>query len=290
MTFAAFCWAGAFIAGKIGAATVSGVEMSFYRFLIAALCLLCFGLVRKVSFKLPLKRILALMGVGVFGMIGYHLLFFESLKTIGVLEASAINTLNPVLSAILALAIFKEPLNRKGVIYLLLASFGVLTVVVNWDFAEILSMGEGIGTMQMLAAMTIWVLYSLMIKKIAAGVSPIVSTFYTLFGATLVLLPFILMGGVNPFSYTLNVWGVYLFMGVFSTFLGYTLQQDSILKIGVSRTNFFINFVPVFSMIMGVLILNDPFYPLSIVSLMIIAVGLLGYLHEKEQLVAVLGD
>ncbi len=78
--------------------------------------------------------------------------------------------------------------------------------------------------------------------------------------------------------------GVYLFMGIFSTFLGYTLQQDSIQKIGVSRTNFFINFVPVFSMVMGVVILGDQFRPVNIISLSVISAGFVGFLREKEKL------
>ena len=73
-------------------------------------------------------------------------------------------------------------------------------------------------------------------------------------------------------------------MGIFSTFLGYTIQQDSIQKIGVSRTNFFINFVPVFTMIMGVLILGDRFRFVNIISLCIISIGFAGFLREKEKL------
>ncbi len=136
----------------------------------------------------------------------------------------------------------------------------------------------------MAAAMLVWVIYSLLIRKYGAGISSVVSTFYTLSGAAIFLLPFIFIMGISPFSYTSNVWYVYLFMGIFSTFLGYTLQQDSIQKIGVSRTNFLLTFVPVFSMILGVIILGDVFRPINIVSLCIISAGFIGFLKEKEKL------
>ena len=284
MTAAALCWAGAFIAGKIGGAEVSGVEMSFYRFIIAVFCLYIFGRLKRISFKLPLKKALLMMCIGIFGMVGYHLLFFASLLTIDVLESSSINTLNPLLSAMLGYIIFREPLNRKGVFFLFTAFFGVITVIVKWDFSLIFSGGFSRGTFLMICAMCVWVVYSLLVRKFAEGIKSVVSTFYTLTGASVFLLPAVIVKGADPFSYSSGVWYVYLFMGIFSTFLGYTLQQDSIQKIGVSRTNFFINFVPVFAMIMGVLILGDPFRFLNIISLLIISAGFVGFLREKEKL------
>ena len=284
MTIAALCWAGAFIAGKIGGAVVSGVEMSFYRFAVAVVCLFIYGRIKKTSFRLPLRKALVIMLIGIFGMVGYHLLFFAALLTIDVLESSSINTLNPLLSALLGFLIFSEPMNRKGLFFLLTAFLGVLTIIVKWDFALLFSGGFSTGTFLMTAAMVIWVVYSLLIRKHGCGISSVVSTFYTLSGASLFLLPFILVNGISPFSYSANIWGVYLFMGIFSTFLGYTLQQDSIQKIGVSRTNFFINFVPVFSMVMGVVILGDQFRPVNIISLSVISAGFVGFLREKEKL------
>lgn len=286
MIVAALCWSGAFIAGKIGGAAVSGVEMSFYRFIIAVLCLYLYGNIKKLSFKIPPKDALIIMCIGLFGMVGYHLLFFAALRRIDVLESSAINTLNPLLSALLGYIIFKEPLNKKGVFYLFAAFFGVLTIIVKWDFSYLFSGEINRGTFLMIAGMTIWVVYSLLVRKFVKGISSVVSTFYTLTGASLFLLPFIVVMGINPFSYTANIWYVYLFMGIFSTFLGYTLQQDSILKIGVSRTNFFINFVPVFSMILGVMILGDQFRVINLISLGFISAGLVGFLKEKEKLIS----
>ncbi len=284
MFFAALCWSGAFIAGKIGGAEVSGLVMSFYRFLIAVICLFIYGNVKKISFRIAPKNVLILMGIGIFGMAGYHILFFEALHTINVLEASAINTLNPVLSALLGFIIFREPLSRKGLLFLITAAFGVLTIVVKWNFSLLLSGTGTAGTVLMISAMVILVIYSLLIRKFAAGIKSVVSSFYTFMGASLFLLPFIAAGRESPVTWSGNVWGSIVFMGVFSTFLGYTLQQESISKIGVSRTNFFINFVPVFSMFLGVLMLGDRFYPVNILSLAIVIAGMIGYLGEKEKL------
>jgi drug/metabolite transporter (DMT)-like permease len=286
MVFAALCWSGAFIAGKIGGEEVSGLEMSFYRFLIAVICLYFYGKGKKISFRISLRDVYILMGIGIFGMAGYHILFFKALRTIDVLEASAINTLNPLLSALFGFIIFREPLSRKGLLFLITAAFGVLTIVVKWNFSLLFSGKGASGTILMFSAMVILVIYSLLIRKFASGIKSVVSSFYTFTGASLFLLPFIAASGKSPITWSGNVWISIVFMGVFSTFLGYTIQQESISKIGVSRTNFFINFVPVFSMFLGVLILGDLFHMINILSLAIIIAGMIGYLGEKEKLSA----
>jgi len=284
MLFAALCWAGAFIAGKIGVADVSGLEMSFYRFAIAALALLTYCFVKGLSFDIGWKNILIISAIGSFGMLGYHLLFFRSIALISVLESSSINTLAPVLSAIAGYLLFREPLNFKAVLYLLAAAFGVITIIIRWNITSLLQIGQSAGTLYMLAAMLIWVIYSILIRRFVKGIPAAVSSFFSIASAAVILFPFILLKGISPAEYTVNIWFVYLFMGIFSTFLGYTLQQDSIMKIGIARTNFFINFVPVFSMILGVLILGDEFRLMNIISLLIVFSALLGYMREKEKL------
>lgn len=286
MLIAALCWAGAFIAGKIGSADVSGLEMSFYRFVIASICLLIYIKVKKLSFRIGFKNIVTIAAIGSFGMLGYHLLFFKSIALISVLESSSINTLAPVLSAFFGYLLFKEPLNLKGAVFLLSASFGVITIIIGWDFNNLLSIGRSAGTLYMIAAMLIWVTYSLLLRRFVKGVRAAISSFISIFSAAVILFPFMIIKGVSVFSYSTNVWFVYLFMGIFATFLGYTLQQDSIMKMGIARTNFFINFVPVFSMILGVLILGDNFRLMNGLSLLIVFTCLVGYMREKGKLSA----
>jgi drug/metabolite transporter (DMT)-like permease len=80
---------------------VSGLEMSFYRFVIAAICLFIYCRVKGHTLRIGMKRMLLISAIGTFGMVGYHLLFFKSIVLIDVLESSSINALNPVLSAFL---------------------------------------------------------------------------------------------------------------------------------------------------------------------------------------------
>ena len=91
MLIAAVCWAGGFISGKLGSAEVGGIEMSFYRFVIAALCLFLYIRAKGLTFRIGRRNIIIICVAGSFGMLGYHLLFFKSIALISVLESSSIN-------------------------------------------------------------------------------------------------------------------------------------------------------------------------------------------------------
>ena len=53
-------------------------------------------------------------------------------------------------------------------------------------------------------------------------------------------------------------------MAVFSSVIGYMLQQIAIKKIGASKSSIFVNLVPVFSIILSVIILGEELIPVKI--------------------------
>jgi drug/metabolite transporter (DMT)-like permease len=61
MTSATLFQAGAFIAGKIGGAEVSGLEMSFHRFTTVVVCLFIYGKIRGLSFRIERRKVLTIM-------------------------------------------------------------------------------------------------------------------------------------------------------------------------------------------------------------------------------------
>ncbi|RDY25224.1 EamA family transporter, partial [Romboutsia weinsteinii] len=66
-----------------------------------------------------------------------------------------------------------------------------------------------------------------------------------------------------------------LYMAVFASVCGYLIQQISIKDIGPSKTNLYINLVPVFSMIMAYFILDEKINLIKIISAIFIISGIL---------------
>ena len=56
-------------------------------------------------------------------------------------------------------------------------------------------------------------------------------------------------------------WGALLWLGLAASSLGYHLQYNLIAQIGATRASFFAYLVPLVGLILGVLILGEPFDP-----------------------------
>jgi drug/metabolite transporter (DMT)-like permease len=90
-------WGGTFIAGRVIARDVQPFSAAFSRFLIASALLLL--LTWQVEGRLPgIKRrhILPLILLGMTGVVGYNVFFFNGLQTVSAGRASVIVATNPI--------------------------------------------------------------------------------------------------------------------------------------------------------------------------------------------------
>lgn len=290
MVLTAFFWASAFIAGKFGVEEFSPVSITFFRFLFATIII--FSLMvkwEKKDWHIKKGDWKAVILLGLVGMVGYHILFFSSLIYTTTTNSSIIAACNPLITSILAAIFAGEVLGFKRLGALSIALVGVILTITNWDLAVMSSLSFNKGDLLMLGAVLCMAIYSVMAKKIMPKYSPLILTTYSFLVCTVVLFPFVLVE--RPLSSWAEIswqgWAAVVYMSIFPTVIGYLIQQISIKAIGASRTNIFINLVPVFSIILAVLILKEELIPLKLVSAGIIILGV--YLNstvkeEKRQL------
>lgn len=260
MTLTTFFWSGAFIAAKLGIYALSPAILTFLRMGIAAVLLLVFLRIRQpVAWRLARSEIRAVLGTAIVGMIGYHMFFFTAMAYTTASKASMINGINPLLTALLAAAFAGEVLTPKKMAMLLLALAGVVYIVAEGDPAALLTLSFNAGDLLMLCGAILWSVYSLLVKKAIPSMGPLKLTAWTCAAAALLMTPWALRdfavtdalhAGSGPYL-------AVLYMAVFPTVLGYTIQQMSIGRIGPSRTALFINLVPVISTILAVLFLKE---------------------------------
>jgi len=286
MILATFFWAGAFIAGKLGINEFSPVILTYLRILIAFIII--FPIMKHKNpktWKLEKENYFLVMSLGLIGMTGYHLLFFNALRFTTASNASVINAFNPLITAVFASIILKERLSIKKIVLILIAFLGVTLTITQWNLSNILYGGLNIGDLLMLGGATSWALYSILVKKGMKKMSPMKLTTYSFLACIIILTPFALKEiiydqalKVKPSAYL-----AILYMAVFPTVGGYTIQQYSIKAIGPSTTALFVNLVPVFSIIMAVIFLKETFYFLNIISILMIISSVYVYIKLKEK-------
>lgn len=284
MTAGTLFWSGAFIAGKFGVATMSPVLLTYFRLLIAFIFMYPL-VVRREKKRLLLDREgwRRAFATGLVGMIGYHLFFFTALRFTSATKASVINAINPLITAVLAALLLGEWIPREKRIFILTAFVGVLLTITGWQPLLLFTEAPNVGDLLMLCGTTAWAFYGILVKRALVGRSPLAFTAATFLTAVLMLTPFALIEmTATGFQWPgPSAWWAVVYMALFPTVIGYSIQQMAIASIGPSRTALFINLVPFFSMILAFLTLGEPFDPLNLASGLMIVASVVLFLRKS---------
>lgn len=279
MVIAALVWSGAFITGKFAVPYVPTFTLTFLRFLIASIVLYPVMKLYNRShpednFRLTKKYIPLFLFNGIVGMVGYHVLFFTALKYTTAINSSIIGAMNPIVTTIIAAIFIRQktpPMQTAGI---LLSFIGVVLTITGGNLSILASFDFNRGDMFMAAAVICWASYAVMSRVKGADVPPLALTFYSFVFCTIALVPFVIWEHPwalekIPASAILSI----VFMAVFSSVIGYMLQQIAIKKIGASKSSIFVNLVPVFSIILSVTILGEELMPVKIFTSLLIIAG-----------------
>jgi drug/metabolite transporter (DMT)-like permease len=249
-----------FIAGRIMAANLPPFTSAFLRFLLASFFLVLF--VFKIYGKFPrvnFSQFLLIIALALTGTAGYNFLFFSGLKFITASRASMIVSLNPSLITLLSILIFKDKFTKFKFAGIILSLIGALIVISQGDLQVILQGNIGWGELFLLECVVCWSSFAVLGKIIMKDLKPIIAiTYACLVGTLMLVLPAYQEGVLQSFrQYGVEVWLSVFALGFLGTALAFTWFYEGIDKIGPSRAGIFINFVPVFATLMGVLILHE---------------------------------
>ncbi len=253
-------WGGTFVAGRYLAANYHPFTIAFYRFLSASavLMLFCFTKDRGLVRLTPIQ-VLKVVLLGLTGIFSYNYFFFEGLGLIEAGRASVIIAINPTITALLAPLFLKEEWSPLKFFGALLALSGALTVITNGQYSEIFSEGLGVGELYLLGAVVSWVTYTMLGKVALKKLSPLQATTYACLLGTLLLAPFAYHHQALSFFGLAGFydWLAIFFLGVLATALGFIWYYQAIQRIGAAKAAAFINFVPLFGISSGALILGE---------------------------------
>lgn len=283
MVFAALFWAGNFIAGKYGLEGMSPVLMTTFRMFFAFIIMLPLYIIKVGRRFIPKKSDIGIfMLTGASGAIGYNLFLFNALRYTSVTKASMLAALIPILTAILATALRLESISKRKHIFIFTALLGVLLTISDWSLPSLFSEPINKGDFLMFGSALSWAIYTILIKRYSPRYTNLTLSLFTFLSAWIMLLPFAIRSAL-PISWEnigFNSWLAVLYMAIFPTILSYGFQQKSLRNIGPSRTNLFINLVPLFSMILSVFVLHEKFNPLNIYSFGIIVASVILFSRE----------
>lgn len=277
ITILVVVWAFAFLFIKIGLKELSFVNLTIMRFLIVCLVLILILFFQKKRFsKLHKKDIVPIFLLGFFGVIVYHLGLNYGEQFISPAAASLIIATVPVEIIILSTIFLKEKIGLKKLIGIIIALCGVVVISIWGKAGASIHIEYISAVLAVLIAAIMSALYTIAGKKLLTRYSALSLTTYVMLLGSLGLTPFIrgsLLDQISKMSMT--GWFAVIFLGVFSTVVGYGLWYI-VLKIkSASEISIYLYAIPVLSTIISYFMFKEKITLMFILGGFLVIAGLI---------------
>ena len=258
-------WGASWPSGRVLAQQLPPLTAASWRFGLALVLLLVWlhvkGGTRRLG-ALSLRQWLGLAAAGAVGVFGYAVFFMLGLAHVPAGRAALVVTTNPVLTTLIAAWWFGEQLNWKIARGMMLATGGAIVVITHGQPGMLVRGGLGFGELLLLGCAATWVSYTLMGRRLLAGIDPLTTTTVTAgFGLLMLLLAALLLEGPGALAAPLHagpqVWSALAFLAGGATVLAYAWYFEGVAALGAGAAAGYISLVPVFGVLFAALWLSE---------------------------------
>ncbi len=259
LALTALFWSGNHVVGRAIAGLVPPIGISLARWLIPALVLLPFVYTHlRRDWPLITSHWRILLWLGVSGGALFTVLQYVGLQYTSALNVSVLNSLVPVLIIAASGLLFRERVTLIQLAGIVLSSIGVLVIVAQGRFALLWQLAFNAGDIIILINMMIFALYAACLRLLPPlhwlsfiMVLAVVSAVTT--------LPFAIweMSAGIVFKPTVLSVAAILYVSVFPSFLAYAAWNRGVELIGANRSGPFLHLIPIFTAVLGALLLGE---------------------------------
>lgn len=250
-------WSGNTVVSKLAAGSIAPAEISFYRWLLAALLFTPLALrpvLRNWAAVRPqLGRIavLGLLGMVVYQSLAYYAAYLTTATHMGI-----VGSMTPVMVLALSIVLLGQGLTAGAVAGALLSIVGVAVVVSSGDLRALLAGGANMGDGLMLLAMLAYAVYVILLKRWGMKDVPAVQLLYLqIVAAVLMLLPlYLLTPKVGLSAANLPLVG---FAGLMASMVAPLAWMHAVARIGPSRATMFFNLIPLITALIAAAVIGE---------------------------------
>ncbi|PPB80442.1 EamA-like transporter family protein [Albidovulum inexpectatum] len=282
--------AGSFPLGAMVANAISPSAFTALRFILAAALI---GLAVAMGPGLPRAALRAPWRYMVLGGIfaSYFILMFEGLKTANPVSAAAVFTLTPIMSAGFGWLLLRQMLTARVAMALALGGVGALWVIFRGDLAAAARLELGRGEAVYMLGCAAHAFYTPLVRRLNRGESPLVFTFGTLLGGSVVTTIYA-WGDIRAtewLSLPSIVWVTLAYTTVFASAVTFVLLQFATLRLPSAKVMAYTYLVPGWVLVwqMG---LGQPFPGLVVAPGLALTLGALALLLRDDTSVPIAAE
>ncbi len=278
---AAAIWGGMYVVSKVVLEVIPPFSLLVIRLVLGFLSLALVVQMRG-GFTTTKRQFWTYFGVGAVGY-GVSLGFqFVGTKLSTAANGALVTSATPALVLPFAFYLLNEPITRRRLIAILVASLGVLAVI-DPRHAQ-LSSTLFLGNLSLLGAAITWALYSVLVRKVSHNTDILQASTIMLLGGLPLTIPMSIwelstqgMGMITP-----GIIGGILFLGIISTAIAMFLWNYAFAELpaGIASLTFFAQ--PVVGTLLGWFFLGEEITALFVVGGILIGLGIIISSREES--------
>jgi drug/metabolite transporter (DMT)-like permease len=269
-------WAGNLVLGRALGSSFPPVSLAVGRWLVALACLVPFIGRQAWRERALLRQHLALIvACGAFGIAGYNALGYLALRTTPAASVAFLNSTLPLMVPLAAFVLGVERVSGRTLAGIALSFAGVVWIVARGDPQQLRGLRADGGELLVLIAVANYAIYSVLLRRKPAALSPLVFLAATMAAGLLVLAPFWafeLAQGARIPTDAGSVAAV-LYIGVFASLIAFILWGHCVATLGPSVTGVSFHLVALFTALLAVAVLGEPVHGFHLVGMALILAG-----------------
>lgn len=262
LLIAVLCWSGNALVGRAFHDSIPPLSLSFWRWVLATSLLLPFvakgiwthrATLRAAGWRLP---VLAAMGIA-----SYNSLLYTAAQSTEAINLTLVNTCLPLATFIGAGFLLGEWPLRRAWFGMAVAAGGLLYLISRGSWQTFASLSFQRGDLIMLLAVLAWALYTLLLRRWAMHllVPPLVLLGVLMLLGLPLILPFYLLelGRVGGFALTPSNLAAIGYTAVFASLVAYVGWNHGVKIVGAGRAAMVMYLMPVFTALLGWVLLGE---------------------------------
>jgi drug/metabolite transporter (DMT)-like permease len=282
LIFATILWGGNYICGRFLASAMPSTLLNTIRWAISTLLL--WGLLSLNHQKFPIIRMWKeFLILGFFGVFAFSTLNYLGLRSLSASLAGMISAGIPVAILLLSPFVLNERISLKAWIGAIVSIIGVILLVQGKNSNS--SHGSLFGEIEIILSCLAWGFYTVLGKRFGTKIDPLTMTAGAAFYGT-ILSAFSCIGTVrfNMIHMTGAAWLAVIYISTFASVGAYFAWNAGVKKVGAGFAAPYINLLPVWTVIFGVILLHEKVSALTLFGgLITIAGAILASLRDTSK-------
>lgn len=257
LILATFFWGTNFAFSRMIVEVIPPIQLSFLRWVIASLVFLPFVLTElKEHHAVLRKQWKILFMLGLTGVAGFNTLIYIAMQYTTSINASLVNSLTPLFIVLLSVVFLREKLVRLQYIGTALSLIGVLVVLTEGEMLLLFSLTFNPGDLIVLAAVTLWAVYSVLMKKYGGPLPKKATFLVTMYIAIISLFPFSLFERTyHPISISdvpIEVLLAVVYLAIGPGIIAFICWNEGVMQVGPGKASNYLYLVLFFTTVLAV--------------------------------------